>query len=186
MLSFPDAAAWESWLVTHHASETEAWLRIAKKGSGLTLITIGEALDVALCYGWIDGQRKGNDEGSFLQRYCPRRARSSWSRINVGKVESLIAAGRMQPPGLAEVAAAQADGRWDVAYEGQGTAEVPVDLVAALADNPAAAAEFESLGRSGRYTTMLPLLRMTDDAGRAKAVARLVARLAAQNERSVG
>lgn len=178
VLSFPDPAAWEKWLGEHHASEGEAWLRIAKKYSGLELITIRDALDVALCYGWIDGQRKGNDERSFLQRYCPRRPRSSWSKINVGKVDSLIADGRMQPPGLVEVEAAQADGRWDVAYEGQGTAEVPADLVAALADNPAAAAVFESLGRSERYTTMLPLLRMTSDAGRAKTVAGLVERLA--------
>ncbi len=185
MLTFPDSAAWEAWLAAHHASENEAWLRIAKKDSGLESITIREALDVALCYGWIDGQRKGNDEASFLQRYCPRRARSSWSKINVGKVEALIAAGRMQPPGLAQVAAARADGRWAVAYEGQGTAQVPVDLTEALAGTPAAAAAFEAMGRSDRYTAILPLLKMTSDAGRPEAIARLVERLAAQNDRSV-
>ena len=143
LLEFPDAAAWESWLAAHHADASEAWLRIAKRGSGIATIAIADALDVALCWGWIDGQRKGLDEVSFQQRYCPRRPRSSWSQINVAKVEALTAAGRMRPPGLAEVAAAQADGRWAAAYASQRTAEVPPDLAAALAANPRAAAAFD-------------------------------------------
>ncbi|MFD0205206.1 MULTISPECIES: YdeI/OmpD-associated family protein [Saccharothrix] len=100
-LAFADAAEWESWLAEHHGSATEVWIRIAKKGSGRTSVTITEALDVALCYGWIDSHRKALDENWYLQRYSPRRPTSSWSRINVGKVEALIAAGRMREPGLA-------------------------------------------------------------------------------------
>ncbi len=99
LLEFPDAAAWEAWLAGHHADATEAWLRIAKRGSDLETLAIADALDVALCWGWIDGQRKGLDDRSFQQRYCPRRPRSSWSQINVAKVEALTAAGRMRPPG---------------------------------------------------------------------------------------
>jgi uncharacterized protein YdeI (YjbR/CyaY-like superfamily) len=177
VLEFPDAEAWEAWLAGHHATSTEAWLRIAKKGKGLASIAIGDALDVALCYGWIDGQRRSLDEVSFLQRYCPRRPRSSWSRVNVAKVEALTAAGRMRPPGIAEVEAAKADGRWAAAYESQRTAEVPPDLAAALAGDPAAAAAFERLSRSDRYWIILQLLKTRTPEGRAKNVARAVERL---------
>jgi uncharacterized protein YdeI (YjbR/CyaY-like superfamily) len=103
VLVLADAAAWEAWLAEHHATASMAWLRIAKRGSGLDLIGIADAADVAHCYGWIDGQRKGFDDVSFLQRYSRRRPRSSWSRVNVAKVEALLAAGRMHPAGLAEV-----------------------------------------------------------------------------------
>ncbi|MFI7004353.1 YdeI family protein [Nocardia sp. NPDC050175] len=107
---FPDVAHWESWLADRHDESTGVWLVIAKKGAdGLT---IGEALDVALCYGWIDSHRKGLDEQYYLQRYSPRRTKSPWSRINVGKAEALIAAGRMRPPGLLAIRAAEANGRW--------------------------------------------------------------------------
>jgi uncharacterized protein YdeI (YjbR/CyaY-like superfamily) len=177
VLDFPDAAAWEAWLAERHATSTEAWLRIAKKGSGLASISITDALDVALCYGWIDGQRRSLDEASFLQRYCPRRPRSSWSQVNVAKVAALTESGRMRPPGLAEVAAAKADGRWDAAYESQRTAEVPPDLAAALAGDPAAAAAFEKLGRSDRYTVILQLLKARGPEARARLLARAVERL---------
>lgn len=119
VLEFADAAGWESWLKAQHGEQAEAWLRIAKRHGGIATLTIGDALDVALCYGWIDGQRRAHDDVSFLQRYSRRRPRSSWSKINVAKVEALTAAGRMRPVGLAEVAAAQADGRWAAAYESQ-------------------------------------------------------------------
>ena len=119
VLDLPDGPAWEAWLEEHHATAPEAWLRIAKKGSGLASVSIGEALDGALCFGWIDGQRRGLDDVSFLQRYCPRRARSTWSQVNVEKVARLTAQGRMRPAGQAEVDAARADGRWDAAYERQ-------------------------------------------------------------------
>ncbi len=136
VLDFPDAEAWSSWLHEHQGDHAEAWLRIAKKGSGLETISISDALDVALCHGWIDGQRRGNDEVSFLQRYCPRRATSSWSQVNVAKAEALIAAGRMRDGGFAEIEKAKADGRWDAAYEPQSTAEAPPDLVAATGCKP--------------------------------------------------
>jgi uncharacterized protein YdeI (YjbR/CyaY-like superfamily) len=177
LLDFADAAAWESWLAAHHAEAPEAWLRIGKRGSGLATIAIGDALDVALCWGWIDGQRKGLDEVSFRQRYCPRRPRSAWSQVNVGKVEALTAAGRMRPPGLAEVARAQVDGRWAAAYAAQRDAEVPPDLVAALTASRSAQAAFHRLGRSDRYALILPLLKARTPAGRARAVERALATL---------
>ncbi|MGH8825395.1 MAG: YdeI/OmpD-associated family protein [Jiangellaceae bacterium] len=180
VLDFPDAAGWESWLAAQHGVQAEAWLRIAKRHSGIASVTPAEALDVALCYGWIDGQRKAHDDVSFLQRFSRRRPRSSWSKVNVAKVEALAAAGRMRPAGLAEVAAAQADGRWGAAYESQRNAAVPPDLAAALADNSRANAAFESLGRSDRYAVILPLLKARTPETRATILARAVARLAAQ------
>jgi len=177
VLDLPDGPAWEAWLEEHHTTAPEAWLRIAKKGSGLASLSIGEALDGALCFGWIDGQRRGLDEVSFLQRYCPRRARSTWSQVNVEKVARLTAEGRMRPAGQAEVDAARADGRWEAAYERQSTATVPDDLAAALAADPTAAAAFEALGRSERYAVMLPVLKATSPSARAKRVEQAVARL---------
>jgi uncharacterized protein YdeI (YjbR/CyaY-like superfamily) len=180
VLDFPDATRWESWLAAQHGARAEAWLRIAKRNSGIATITIAEALDVALCYGWIDGQRRAHDDVSFLQRYSRRRPRSSWSKVNVAKVEVLMAAGRMRPAGLAEIAAAKADGRWEAAYESQRTATVPPDLAAALAGDARANAAFERLGRSDRYAVILPLLKARTPEVRAKLLARAVARLAAQ------
>jgi uncharacterized protein YdeI (YjbR/CyaY-like superfamily) len=177
VLQFPDPAAWEAWLAQRHATSTEAWLRIAKKGSGLASIAIADALDVALCYGWIDGQRRSLDEVSFLQRYCPRRPRSSWSQVNVEKVAALTAAGRMRPPGIAQVEAAKADGRWAAAYPRQRDVTVPPELAAALAGDPAAEAAFKALKSSDRYVTLLPLLRATNPEARARQVARVVERL---------
>ncbi len=177
LLEFPDADAWEAWLATHHADAPEAWLRIAKRGSGIQTLAIGDALDVALCWGWIDGQRRRHDEGSFAQRYCPRRPRSTWSQVNVAKVAALTAAGRMRPPGLAQVAAAQADGRWAAAYASQRRAEVPPDLAAALAGSPRAAAAFAGLGRSEQYQVILTLLKARTERGRTRALARAVERL---------
>jgi uncharacterized protein YdeI (YjbR/CyaY-like superfamily) len=177
LLEFPDAAAWESWLAAHHADASEAWLRIAKRGSGIETVAIADALDVALCWGWIDGQRKSLDDLSFRQRYCPRRPRSAWSQVNVAKVAALTAAGRMRPPGLAQVAAAQADGRWAAAYASQRTAEVPPDLAAALAANPRAASAFAHLGRSEQYQVILTLLKTQTERGRTRAVSRAILRL---------
>jgi uncharacterized protein YdeI (YjbR/CyaY-like superfamily) len=177
VLDFPDADAWSSWLEQNQGDHAEAWLRIAKKGKGLQTIGISDALDVALCHGWIDGQRKGNDEVSFLQRYCPRRPTSSWSQVNVAKVAALIEAGRMRPGGLAEVEKAKADGRWDAAYEAQSTAEVPPGLVSALDASPAAKAAFEALGRTERYAIILQLLKARTPEGRAKIVDREIKRL---------
>lgn len=180
VLDFPDAARWESWLAAQHGVRAEAWLRIAKRHSGIASVTPPEALDVALCYGWIDGQRRAHDDVSFLQRFSRRRPRSSWSKVNVAKVEALMAARRMRPAGLAEVAAAKADGRWEAAYESQRDAAVPPDLAAALAGNARASAAFECLGRSDRYAVILPLLKARTPETRARILARAVARLAAQ------
>nr|WP_062332499.1 YdeI/OmpD-associated family protein [Herbidospora sakaeratensis] len=164
MMHFPDAAAWETWLSANHAGEG-VWLRIAKKGAPLESITIGQALDVALCYGWIDSQRKGHDEHSYLQRFSRRRRGSPWSRVNVRRVEALTEAGRMRPPGLAEVERARADGRWDAAYAAQSEFAVPADLEAAL--DPATRAAFEGLDRTARYLLVLPLLKARTPEARA-------------------
>ncbi len=179
VLDFPDADTWSAWLEQHQADRDEAWLRIAKKGKCLATISISDALDVALCHGWIDGQRRGNDDVSFLQRYCPRRATSSWSQVNVAKVEALTVAGRMRPGGIAEVEKAKADGRWEAAYEPQSTAEPPPDLVAALETDAAAKSAYEALGRSERYAIILQLLKARTPEGRAKILAREIERLAA-------
>ena len=179
VLELPDAEAWERWLSANHDQAREAWLRIARRGSGAPLIDIADALDVALCWGWIDGQRRAHDATSFRQRYCPRRPRSAWSQVNVGKVEVLIAAGRMQPPGLAQIDAAKADGRWAAAYERQRTAEPPPDLIAALAENPPAQSAFDALSRTDRYLEILALAKARTPAARARTLAAAVARLAA-------
>jgi len=177
VLELVDGAAWEAWLAEHHASAPEAWLRIAKKGSGLALVSISDALDGALCFGWIDGQRKGLDDVSFLQRYCPRRPRSTWSQVNVEKVAALTAAGRMRPPGIAQVELALADGRWAAAYERQSTATLPDDLRIALDADPSARAAYDVLGKSEQYAVMLPVLRSTTPTTRARAIARAVEQL---------
>ncbi|MDQ1025880.1 uncharacterized protein YdeI (YjbR/CyaY-like superfamily) [Streptomyces umbrinus] len=157
--AFTDAADLEAWMSAHPGLRAGVWLKIAKKGSGLPSITIAEALDVALCHGWIDGQRRGLDDSYYLQKYTPRRPGSLWSMVNVRKVEALAAAGRMRPPGLAEVAAAKADGRWEAAYESQRNATVPDDLAAALDRSPRAKAFFEGLGRTDQYLVVLGLLK---------------------------
>jgi uncharacterized protein YdeI (YjbR/CyaY-like superfamily) len=178
VLDLPDAVAWEGWLEAHHGDRSEAWLRIAKRHSGPASISIADALDGALCFGWIDGQRRALDGVSFLQRYSRRRPRSSWSQVNTAKVEALAAAGRMRPAGLAEVAAARVDGRWDGAYAPQRAGVVPPDLAAALDADPRARAVFDGLGRSARYAVVLPLLRARTDATRARLLDRAVAALA--------
>ncbi|MFC6880880.1 MULTISPECIES: YdeI/OmpD-associated family protein [Actinomadura] len=179
-MHFEDASGWETWLAGHHEAEGGVWLKIAKRRSALVSVTIEEALQVALCYGWIDSQRKSCDEHSYLQRYSRRRKGSPWSRENVERVEALTAAGRMRPSGLAEVEAAKADGRWDAAYAAQRNATVPPDLAAALAARPEAAARFEALDKTGRYLVILSLLKARTPAGRAarleKAVTALLTR----------
>jgi uncharacterized protein YdeI (YjbR/CyaY-like superfamily) len=181
-LAFEDAAQWASWLAGHHDQVDSAWLRIAKKGSGKASLTIREALDVALCYGWIDSQRRAYDESYYLQRYSRRRSSSSWSRVNVDRVEELIAAGRMRAPGLAEVSAAKADGRWDGAYQSQRTATVPPDLGAALAENAQAASAFEALGKTERYAVILQLLKARTPEVRAARLQKAIATLATAAE----
>lgn len=174
-LTFVDAAGWDAWLATHHDTSDGVVLRIARKGApGLT---IRAALEVALCHGWIDSVRRRGDDQHFLQRYSPRRKGSPWSAVNVALVEELTAAGRMRPGGLAEVEAAKAEGRWAAAYASQATATVPDDLAAALAADPAKAAAFDALTKTGRYAILLGLMKTRTPQARAKALDKALAGL---------
>jgi len=157
ILLFAGPAELESWLDENHESAEGVWLKIAKKGAPEPSVTYREALEVALCFGWIDSQKQGLDETHFLQRFTPRRPRGRWSKINREKAEALIEAGRMRPAGLAEVEAAKADGRWEAAYEGQKSAKVPPDLQRELGANPAAAKFFDSLDSANRYAILYRL-----------------------------
>jgi uncharacterized protein YdeI (YjbR/CyaY-like superfamily) len=174
IVAFRDVAVFEAWLDDHLDRQAGVWLKLAKRSSGIASLTSDEAVDVGLCYGWISGQRKALDDAYYLQKYVPRRPRSRWSRVNVDKVEALTAAGRMRPSGSAEVAAAQADGRWAAAYESQRHADVPADLAAALAANPRAAQRFESLSRTGQYAVILTLLTARTQSVRAARLARVM------------
>jgi uncharacterized protein YdeI (YjbR/CyaY-like superfamily) len=153
-----DAAAWAAWLGGHHAASAGVWLVLAKRGgSPLTRLTYQAALEEALCYGWIDGQLRRREEGSYGQRFTPRRPRSAWSKRNVELAERLIAEGRMQPAGKVVVEQARADGRWQAAYAGSATIEVPDDLAAALAAEPRARATFALLTSQNRYAILYRL-----------------------------
>ena len=174
---FVDAAAWERWL-ERHADATGLWLKIAKKESGIASVSYAEALDVALCHGWIDGQKKGFDTQFFLQRFTPRRARSAWSKINVAKIEVLAASGRMRPAGLREVEAAKADGRWAAAYDGAKSMDVPEELAKALAKNRKAKAFFDALDRTNRYAVCWRVQTAVKPETRRVRIEKLVAMLA--------
>ena len=178
-LIVPDAAAWGRWLDEHHADPDGVWLVLAKRGStGPTTVTYDQALDEALCHGWIDGQVRGRDEVTYRQRFTPRRARSLWSARNVGIVGRLLAEGRMHPAGIAEVERARRDGRWDAAYAGQATAEVPADLAAALAAEPRAGAMFDILTAQNRYAVLHRLATAKRADTRRRRLAEFVAMLA--------
>lgn len=154
---FSDRAALEAWLEKSYDSSAGIWLKIAKKGTGERSVTYAEALELALCFGWIDSQKRGFNETHFLQRFTPRRPRGRWSKINREKAEALIAAGQMRPAGLAEVEAAKADGRWEAAYAGQRAAQVPPDLQRELDASPAAREFFDSLDSANRYAIVYRL-----------------------------
>ena len=179
ILAFRDAAAWESWLAGNHELQAGVWLKMAKKSSGIPSVTDDEVVDIGLCYGWVSGQRRSLDERYYLQKYVPRRPRSLWSEVNVDKVEMLLAAGRMREPGLAEVRAAQADGRWDAAYESQRNATVPPDVVAALEDNERAKDVFDSLDKTSQYRLYLPVLQARSPKARAGRREKMIAMLEA-------
>ena len=150
-----DAAAWQTWLAENVDEQAGVWLVLAKKGTtDPTSLSYAAALEEALCHGWIDGQARRRDEGTYVQRFTPRRRRSMWSQRNVGIVERLTAEGRMHPQGLSEVARAKADGRWEVAYAGPATAEIPADLAEALAARPEAQAMFENLTSQNRFAVL--------------------------------
>lgn len=178
--SFRTEAAFERWLTANHECETEIWLKIHKKDSGLASVTAAQALDVALCWGWIDGLRKGFDARSFLQRFTPRRPRSIWSQVNRDNIARLTAAGRMTPHGQRQVDAAKGDGRWDAAYapiRSATPATVPADLRAAIAASPRARRTFQSLGRMNLFALAFRTNNMKTPAGRARKIAALVAML---------
>ena len=175
---FKTAKSFETWLKKHHANSDGLWLLIAKKGADETSVTYPEAVEIALCWGWIDGQKKGLDDQHFLQRFTPRRARSIWSKINVDKVAALIAAGRMQPAGQAQIDAAKADGRWQQAYDGARTSTVPDDLQAALDAEPKAKAFFATINATNRYAVLWRVQTAVRPETRAKRIAQLVEMLA--------
>jgi uncharacterized protein YdeI (YjbR/CyaY-like superfamily) len=179
--AFKSEAAFEAWLRANHARETEIWLRIYKKGSNKPTITNAQALDVSLCWGWIDGIRKSLDEESFLQRYSPRRPKSLWSQINRRNVKRLVLAGRMQPPGQRQVDAAKKDGRWKAAYapiRATTRATIPRDLRAAIAADARALDTFQKVGRVNLFALAFRTNNMKTPAGRARKIAELVAMLA--------
>jgi uncharacterized protein YdeI (YjbR/CyaY-like superfamily) len=173
-LSFADAKAWERWLKREHARSPGVWMRIAKVKSGESTVQYPEALEVALCWGWIDGQKKGIDETWWIQKFTPRGKRSIWSKVNQEKVAALIDAGRMQPPGLAEIERARADGRWDAAYASSSKAEVPPDLQAALDAEPEAKAFFATLKGMQRYAILFRTHQAKRPETRAKRIAQFV------------
>ena len=179
VLGFSGPQAWESWLAEEHERSPGIWLKIPKKGSGYEGVSYAEALEVALCYGWIDGQKAGLDEDYWLQRFTPRKPRSRWSKINTDKAGELIDAGRMRPAGLREVERARADGRWDAAYAGQRDMSVPPDLERELAANDAAREFFGTLSGVNRYAILYRIGDAKRPETRARRIAKYVAMLAA-------
>ena len=175
---FKSAKAFESWLRKNHAKSDGLWLMIAKKGADAPSVTYAEAVEIALCWGWIDGQKKGLDDQHFLQRFTPRRARSIWSKVNIGKCAELTEAGRMQPSGQAQIDAAKADGRWAQAYDSARTSTVPDDLQAALDATPKAKAFFATINASNRYAVLWRVQTAVKPETRAKRIAQLVEMLA--------
>lgn len=181
-LSFATARAWNVWLAAHHGSSTGVWLRLAKKGSGAASITYAEALDLALAWGWIDAVKKGLDDESWLQRFTPRGPRSIWSKINREKALALVAAGKMNPPGLAAIERAKANGRWEAAYDSPRGASVPEDLAAALAKSARAAKFFATLDARNRYAILHRIQTAKKPETRAQRIAKYVAMLAAHEK----
>ena len=174
-----DAAAWRAWLSERHGDPDGVWLVLAKKGTEKpTSLSYDQALEEALCHGWIDGQARRRDETTYRQRFTPRRRRSSWSKRNTGHAERLLAEGRMHPAGVAEVERAKADGRWDVAYAGPAEIEVPPDLAKALAAEPKAQAMFEGLNSQNRYAVLYRIATAKRADTRARRIEQFVAMLA--------
>lgn len=178
VLAFASATGWQGWLATDGTRSQGAWLKISKKGTAELTISYQEALDVALCFGWIDGQKAALDDYYWLQRFTPRKAGSRWSKINTRKAEALIVAGRMQPEGLREVELAKADGRWAAAYSGQRDASVPDDLRRALDSNRAASEFFETLSSINRYAILYRITAVKRPETRARKIAQYVQMLA--------
>lgn len=167
-------AEWEAWLDAHHTEASGVWLKIAKKGAHTLTVSYAEALESALCYGWIDGQKAALDEAFWLQRFTPRRAGSGWSKVNREKAEALTASGKMRPAGLRQVEQAKADGRWEAAYDSQRTAAPPADFLAMLEQRPEARAFFESLNSANRYAIVYRLQTAKKPETRAARMQRLI------------
>jgi uncharacterized protein YdeI (YjbR/CyaY-like superfamily) len=179
-LRFDTAGDWERWLESWHQRSSGVWLALAKKGAGVSGLIYAEALDGAICFGWIDGQKAALDERLWLQRFTPRRPRGRWSQINRARADELAAAGRMRPAGAAQVEQAKLDGRWEAAYAGQRTAAVPEDLTAGLAANPAAQEFFATLDSANRYAILYRIDEAKRPLTRARRIERYVAMLAAR------
>ena len=177
VMSFESTGAWDKWLAAHHADSPGLWLKIAKKGAAGRTISYSEALDVALCHGWIDGQKGRHDDEYWLQRFTPRKPGSKWSKINTERAEALIASGRMRPAGLREVERAQADGRWEQAYESQSRVTVSEDLARALAANERAREFFATLDGANRYAILYRIGTAKKPETRAKRIDTYVAML---------
>jgi len=178
VLFFASPEEWDAWLAEHHEVASGVRVKVAKKGSGIASVAYPEVLDIAICYGWIDGVRNAFDEQFFLQRFTPRGSRSRWSKINRDKATGLIGSGRMKPAGMREVESAQADGRWDAAYDSHRTATVPDDLQRALDADPAAADAFAALDSQNRYAVLYRVQEAKRADTRARRIATFVEMLA--------
>jgi uncharacterized protein YdeI (YjbR/CyaY-like superfamily) len=176
-IAFASREEWAAWLSEHHGDMDGVWLKFAKKGSGFESVGYAEAVEVALCYGWIDGQAAGGDDAHWLQRFTPRRARSRWSKINRDRATALIERGEMQPAGLREIERAKGDGRWDAAYDGARTATVPADLQAALDADPRASEFFATLSSANRYAILYRVQDAKKPETRARRIEKYVAML---------
>ncbi|HLJ50073.1 MAG TPA: YdeI/OmpD-associated family protein [Bryobacteraceae bacterium] len=174
ILFFENQTKWTAWLEEHHSASGGLWLRLAKKSSAVKSLTYQEALESALCYGWIDGQKKGESDDTWLQRFLPRSKKSIWSKINREKALALVEAGRMKPAGLREVDRAKSDGRWEQAYDSPSTATPTEDFEAALNTSPRAKAAFASLDRSNRYAFLFRIQTAKRPETRAKRIALFV------------
>lgn len=177
-----DQQAWENWLKEHHTETEGIWLKLAKKGAPATSISYAEALECALCYGWIDGQKASYDEQYWLQKFTPRRPRSIWSKVNCAKATELIEMGKMQPTGLRQVELAKADGRWERAYDGQGKIAVPDDFQCELDKNPRAQAFFDTLNSVNRYAILFRIQAAKKLETRAARIQKFIEMLARQEK----
>jgi uncharacterized protein YdeI (YjbR/CyaY-like superfamily) len=178
ILPFASQKKWEQWLHAHHEKAAGVWLKIAKKDAGIPTVTYAEAVESALCYGWIDGQKKSFDDKFFLQKFTPRRPKSIWSKINCEKVEQLIKDGRMRPAGMKAVESAKADGRWDAAYASQNRLEIPADFQEALDANPKAKAFFSTIDSANRYAMLGRIVSAKKQDTRDRNIAKFIEMLA--------
>lgn len=179
IVPFATARKWEAWLERHHANPDGLWMKLAKKASGIPSIIYAEALEIALCHGWIDGLKRPLDGDWWLQHFTPRRPRSKWSKVNCAKALELIEQGRMKPAGLREIERAQRDGRWEAAYDSPRTATIPPDFAAALKQNAKARKFFETLSGANRYAILFRIHDAKRPETRARRIAQFVAMLAA-------